>query len=98
MNSDKGAEVALGVLVGVEISWEARLGQVLNGADVLNVSGVFALAAHPHGVQLLHGHGGNVLPERRRHFCGQGGRVIVEVGHPVVNLLMKIPLLIWACF
>lgn len=52
VDGDDGAEVALGVLVRVEVAGEAAPRDVLDGPDVLLVRRVLALARHPHRVQL----------------------------------------------
>jgi len=45
---DDRAQVSLLVLVGVEVSGESSLGEVVDRADVLHVSGILSFATHPH--------------------------------------------------
>lgn len=51
-DGEEGAEVSFVVLEGEEVSRESTSWDVLDGSNVLNISGVLALAAHPHSVEL----------------------------------------------
>lgn len=50
-DSNQGAKISLLVGEGVVVSREASPGDVLHGSNVLDVSGVLALAGYPHGVR-----------------------------------------------
>lgn len=84
------AQVALRVLVRVEEAGEALRGVVLNGADVLDVRRVLALARHPDRVEAVPSVGLLALDkvlEPEWHSFGQVIRLVVVLGDPAVDLV-----------
>lgn len=52
VNSDEWTQISFGVLVRIVVSGEASTWIILDWSNVLQISGVLALARHPDGVQL----------------------------------------------
>lgn len=48
----EGTQVALGVLVRIEVAGEAANGQIVNRSNVLLISWILTLAGHPDCVEL----------------------------------------------
>ncbi len=89
VGEDDWAEVILLIPVRVVVGGDARVREVLDVADVLDIGGIFALARDPYHLAHHLGRGLllDVLAQVGRHLLGQLARVRVGLGLPSEDLV-----------